>query len=151
MLVSLSHARHEAPPLDQDAVRKAAFAERLKSAMGHKGWGLSETARRASQLLGPDAKFGRAHVWHYLHGKAMPRDRQLRALAYALDVDPEQLLGSPSAHDDRTAATRLGTVRAHDQGDGTVFLDVVQLVRWETALAVLKVLHAPSESDRPLR
>lgn len=146
MLVSFA-ARHEGRRAgdNADAARRAVFAERLKAAMGRKGWGLSETARRASQVLGPGAKFGRAHVWHYLHGRAVPRARQLDALSRALDVEPDDLLGSaPEARGEAAAST----VRAHDQGDGTVFLEVVQRVSWETALEILRVLQTTSSRSR---
>jgi len=146
MLVRLA----EVGGADHDDGRKAAFSERLKAAMGRKGWGLSETARQASHLLGPDAKFGRAHVWHYLHRKAMPRARQLNALSRALEVDPHELLGfESSGQGEEMRPTPMGIVRAHDQGNGIVFLEVVQRVPWETALKILRLLHRPKSSDDP--
>ena len=144
MLVSLA-AGDERRGADEDAARRAAFAERLKAAMGRKGWGLSETARHTSRVLGPDAKFGRAHVWHYLHGRAVPRARQLDALSRALDVEPDDLLGSDPGPRGRPLT---GTVRAHDHGDGTVFLEVVQRVPWTTALEILRVLQTCSSRNR---
>src|SRR5918995_371884 len=120
MLVSLAEPPHVNQRPDDDATRRAAFPERLKAAMARKGWGLSETARQASQVLGPDAKFGRAHVWHYLHGRAMPRARQLRALSTALELEPHELLRStPPGRNEPGSTTTAGFIRAHDQGDGT--------------------------------
>ena len=149
MLVSLAEERRLDQPGGGDDMRKVAFAERLKAAMGRKGWGLSETARQASQLLGPDAKFGRAHVWHYLHRRAMPRARQLNALSKALDVGPDELLGSDSfSHPRALAAVPMGLVRAHDQGNGMVFLEVAQRVPWATALEILRVLQSSSSDSR---
>ncbi len=132
-----------ADPADQDSdLRKAAFSERLKAAMGRKGWGLSETARQTSQRLGPDAKFGRAHVWHYLHRRAMPRTRQLNALSQALEVEPHELLGfgAPPRPQEAYGSTS-GMVRALDHGDGTVFLEVAQRVSWEIALEILRIMQ----------
>ena len=148
MLVTLAEDRNaHHRPAGHD-MRKAAFAQRLKAAMGRKGWGLSETARQASQLLGPDAKFGRAHVWHYLHGKAVPRARQLNALSKALDVGPEDLLGShPSGQAEERPVAYRGIVRAHDQGNGTVFLEISQRLPWARALEILRVLQSSDSSD----
>jgi len=134
---------------EQDAVRRAAFAGRLKAAIDRKGWSLSQTARQASQVLGPDAKFGRAHVWRYLHQRAMPRERQLNALSHALEVEPNDLLALEPAPQGRGEATgRAGVVRAQDQGDGTVVLEIVQQVPWEIALKVLRVLKVEDEEPR---
>ena len=67
---------------------KADFADRLRSAIERKGWTMSETARRASHFLGDGDKFGRAHVWHYVQGKALPRVKYLEALSLALETSP---------------------------------------------------------------
>jgi transcriptional regulator with XRE-family HTH domain len=148
MLASLAEERNPDQGAAGHDIRRAAFAERLKEAMGRKGWGLSETARQASQLLGPHAKFGRAHVWHYLHARAVPRARQLNALSKALDIGPDELLGyEPSARNQEVASVPMGIVRAHDQGNGTVFLEVAQRVPWATALEILRALQS---SDSPL-
>ena len=150
MLVSLAEPRHVDQGPDEDAIRRAAFPERLKAAMARKGWGLSETARQASQVLGPDAKFGRAHVWHYLHGKAMPRARQLSALSRALELEPHELLRSAPAGRNEPSTT-AGFIRAHDQGDGTVLLEATQRVSWETAHEVMKVLASAAENSSSFR
>src|SRR5918994_89907 len=104
--VQLDHAR--------DYSRKAAFAERLKAAIDRRGWSLSETARHTASVLGPDAKFGRANLSHYLYGRALPRARHLAALSHALGVSPDDLLpgGAPSR-----VETLPGTptgIHAHD-------------------------------------
>ncbi len=98
-MLGVSPLRHSFKRAEHDNSRKAAFAERLKAAMERKGWDLSETARQTASVLGADAKFGRAHVWHYLHAKSMPRARQLSALSHALEVRPERTIavGAPAA------------------------------------------------------
>jgi transcriptional regulator with XRE-family HTH domain len=145
---------------------KVAFARRLRAAIERKGWTLSETARQTSDVLGRDAKFGRAHVWHYLNARAIPRARHLDALSQALQVKPDELLGStalshPEAHAGRGAsdspfATHPGAdslststtiVHAEDYGDGTAFLRVSQRVSWPTALKVMTLLKAPFRED----
>jgi transcriptional regulator with XRE-family HTH domain len=145
MLVSLADVVRPEPTIDAHNVRRAAFAERLRAAMARKGWGLSETARQASQLLGPDAKFGRAHVWHYIRGRAVPRARQLDALSRALEVEAHDLLSAePPRNAGAIPAAAPSIVRAQDEGDGTVFLEVCQRVPWSTALEILRVLPSSS-------
>ena len=159
---------HSPPPTsdrpDAHHPDKAAFAKRLRAAIERKGWTLSETARQTSDVLGADAKFGRAHVWHYLNGRAIPRARHLDALSQALQVQPHELLGStaPSlngrseardeaAHDLEGGATpytgSIAIVHAEDYGDGTAFLRISQRVPWPTALKVMTLLKAPYRED----
>ncbi len=116
--------------------RTDAFAERLKVAMDRNGWSLSETARQACRVLGPDAKFGRAHVWHYLHGRALPRHAHLSALSQSLGVE----LGTAPPSSRVEQDTRQSGARLQDLGDGDVLLEVYQRVTWETALQVLRAL-----------
>ena len=145
---------------------KAAFARRLRAAIERKGWTLSETARQTSDVLGGDAKFGRAHVWHYLNARAIPRARHLDALSQALQIPPHELLGStpPSSEQGAErraevapAAAQAGSeplvsstpvVHAEDYGDGTAFLRVSQRVSWPTALKVMTLLKAPFQDDK---
>jgi transcriptional regulator with XRE-family HTH domain len=131
--------------------------------MERKGWTLSETARQTSDVLGADAKFGRAHVWHYLNARAMPRARHLDALSQALQVKPHELLGFTAAmgegsdtRGDRNSITRpdetksVGTtqvVHAEDFGDGTALLHVSQRVSWTTALKVMMLLKTSVRDD----
>jgi transcriptional regulator with XRE-family HTH domain len=140
---------------------KAEFAKRLRAAIERKGWTLSETARQTSDLLGSDAKFGRAHVWHYLNGRAIPRARHLDALSQALQVKPHELLGSsapsgaqaepdlpgvggqPSEGGTAPYSGPLAIVHAEDYGDGTAFLQISQRVPWPIALKVMTLLKAP--------
>ena len=160
---------HSRPPSsdrpDAQHPDKAAFAKRLRAAIERKGWTLSETARQTSDLLGGDAKFGRAHVWHYLNGRAIPRARHLDALSQALQVKPHELLGStaPSGSDILSDAADEGVhstgggavpfsgpfaiVHAEDYGDGTAFLRISQRVPWPTALKVMTLLKAPYRDD----
>jgi transcriptional regulator with XRE-family HTH domain len=142
---------------------KADFADRLRSAIERKGWTMSETARRASHFLGDGDKFGRAHVWHYVQGKALPRVRYLEALSQALEMKPDELLpaemgGDPGprseasasaasgAHREGSGETAESMVHVRDYGDGTALLEVSQRVSWETAITVLRMLKAPSEA-----
>ena len=120
------------------------FAERLKLAMDRNGWSLSETARQAAKVLGPDAKFGRAHVWHYLNGRALPRRAQLSALSQALGVHEDELLGAP-VPSEVTQRGRVSGLSVDDLGDGHALLEVSQRVTWETALQVMRALKNDQE------
>lgn len=149
------------------AAQKADFADRLKTAIERKGWSMSETARRVSSFLGDGEKFGRAHIWHYVQGRALPRYRYLEALSLALNVRPDELMpvdltrerdgsapdGGPSgslvlgarpAGERAThfvgTSTPAGMVHVRDYGDGTALLEIAERVPWETALAVLQIL-----------
>lgn len=146
---------------------KADFADRLKTAIDKKGWSMSETARRASLFLSDGDKFGRAHVWHYVQGKALPRMKYLEALSLALQVRPDELMPaemipeSVAGNLNREKATAGfnaardvmgdnadGMVHVRDYGDGTALLQVSQRVSWETAIAVLRMLKANAEEDQ---
>ena len=156
------------------AGQKTDFADRLKAAIERKGWSMSETARRASSFLSEGDKFGRAHVWHYVQGRALPRVRYLEALSLALDVKPDELMPLEATRDgnvsspnglssapalaaergrrpagDKQAPTAAspssaGMVHVRDYGDGTVLLEVSERVPWDIALAVLQILKKNS-------
>jgi transcriptional regulator with XRE-family HTH domain len=153
--------------MDAKTAQKADFAVRLKAAIERKGWSMSETARRASGFLGKGEKFGRAHIWHYVQGRALPRARYLEALSLALEVRPDDLMpmdfarepveadvrGASAAISEAGRAQRsekasplsssvssAGMVHLRDYGDGTALLEVSERVPWETALAILQIL-----------
>lgn len=138
-------------PADPQAAVKADFAERLRAALNRKGWTPSEAVRQVSRFLTNGDKFGRAHMWQYLQGRALPRSRYLLALSRALDVDPGELLPErPVAPASLAPFSFAGTapsssspaevVHVRDYGDGTALLDVVQRVPWGTALKVIHIL-----------
>jgi len=154
------------PIMSARASLKADFADRLRTAIERKGWTMSETARRASHFLNDGDKFGRAHVWHYVQGKALPRAKYLEALSQALDVRPDELMPAeigadhsepatreeplvvapPAAARDNVSESADGMVHVRDYGDGTALLEVSQRVSWETAITVLRMLKAPTEA-----
>ena len=137
---------------DPHASIKADFAERLKAALNRKGWTASEAVRQVSRLLADGDKFGRAHMWQYLQGRALPRSRYLLGLRRALEVDPGELLPerpvplaspAPAFSFGAAAASANGpadVVHVRDYGDGTALLEVAQRVPWDTALQVIHIL-----------
>lgn len=141
---------------------KSEFAERLRAAIERKGWTTTEAARRVSHHLGRQDKFSRAHLWQYLQGKSLPRDRYLRALSRALDLRPEDLVpGTPppsrrsrAAAKPQHAATEKtkpvgsdapGIVHIRDYGDGTALVQISERVQWEMALAIIELLKGSSD------
>jgi hypothetical protein len=109
--------------------------------MARKGWSLSETARQTSRILGPDAKFGRAHMWHYLRVGTVPRGRYVEALSQSLGVEAAVLLGTAPPSSGPSAAEQAESrIRVEDVGDGFAQLNVLQRVPWETALEVMRAL-----------
>jgi transcriptional regulator with XRE-family HTH domain len=135
------------PDRAEDNSRKVAFAERLKAAIERRGWSLTETARQTASVLGTDAKFGRANLSHYLHGRSMPRARQLLALSHALGVRPDDLFPAGSLSRVEVISGTPTGIHALDQGDGTVTLEVSQRVPWQTALEVMRLLKLPSDGS----
>lgn len=145
---------------DPQSAAKANFAERLRAALQRKGWSESEAARQVSRHLENGDKFGRAHIWHYLRGRTLPRSRYLLALSRALEVDPSELLpdrtvplyeptrpslaGGPSG---APANDQADLVHVRDFGDGTAMLEVHKRMPWETALEVVQILKASSRRE----
>jgi transcriptional regulator with XRE-family HTH domain len=150
----------DTPDQDND---KATFAERLRAAIEEKGWTLSETARQASKLIGPDAKFGRAHIWHYLNARALPRARHLEALSRALGLHPRELLAPNRPREDEagepsSAASRgdkgigldgASVASVQDLGDSTALLEIHQRVPWAVALKVMSILKDTAPEPDP--
>ncbi|HEX2137071.1 MAG TPA: helix-turn-helix domain-containing protein [Microvirga sp.] len=141
--------------MDPQAAAKADFAERLRGAMERKGWSASEVARQVARHLETRDKFGRAHIWHYLQGRALPRSRYLLALSRALEVEPGELLpdrsvpiyepARPSVFEGRSGASsndQADLVHVRDFGDGTAMLEVHKRLPWETALQLIQILKA---------
>src|SRR5215211_7058735 len=77
---------------DGTVFAKSIFAERLKVQIEKKGWSLRRTAEEAARFLDEGAKFGPAHVWHYLQARTLPRPRYLMALSQALGIEPDELM-----------------------------------------------------------
>lgn len=83
------------PPKTTDHDRlKAEFAARLSRLMDEKGWNQSDMARAASRYLPNGEEFRRDNIHVYLAKTALPRQKQLVAIAKALGVPPGDLLPS---------------------------------------------------------
>jgi transcriptional regulator with XRE-family HTH domain len=137
------------------AERRRAFADQFRVELERTGWSLTETARRASQHLPDGRTLSYAHLWHYLHGRAVPRAANLEALAHAFGTDPRHLhsdyepeppvVAATVARERarETAPTADGLVRLQDCGDGTALLVIKERIPWRTAVEVLSLLTPP--------
>ena len=80
------------PKPNQRDQLKAEFATRLGRLLTEKGWNQSDLARAASQHLPKGEEFRRDNIHVYLNETALPRPKQLNAIAAALNVAAEDLL-----------------------------------------------------------
>jgi hypothetical protein len=141
---------------DSDGGARAALASTFRSAMESKGWSISETARQASRFLTDGQRFGRAHVWHYIHGKALPRPHHLRALLSALELEPESIrelagsdIGLRAADESARNRAAIPVQQARepslcvaDAGEGKALLRIEAVVPWPVALVILNELKS---------
>jgi transcriptional regulator with XRE-family HTH domain len=141
------------------AERRRAFADQFRVELERTGWSLTETARRASQHLPDGRTLSYAHLWHYLHGRAVPRAANLEALAHAFGTDPRHLHSDYEPEPAGTAAASAGERRARDEaapaleglvrlqdcGDGTALLVIKERIPWRTAVEVLSLLTPARE------
>ena len=116
-------------------LRKAEFAQRLARLLDQKGWSQSDLARAASQHLPKGEEFRRDNVHVYLNQSALPRPKQLNAIAKALDVSPNDLL--PGV---QHAESLPYSMQPALDDPGTAWLKVDKKVPMRTALAVLALL-----------
>jgi transcriptional regulator with XRE-family HTH domain len=71
---------------------KAAFGQRLRSAIDERGLTVAETARRMRTHLPKGESISIVGVLHYLNGRSLPRLRYLDALSLTLGVDKSELI-----------------------------------------------------------
>ena len=117
--------------------RKAEFAKRLAEAMEDRGWNQSELARAAAKHLPEDQEFRRDNVHVYLSQRALPRPKQLVALAKALGMSPEKLL--PGVQHARTDPP--WSMEPVIGEPGKAHLRVAVRVPMRTALEILTILE----------
>jgi transcriptional regulator with XRE-family HTH domain len=138
------------PPVDPQADLKANFAARLRAAIARKGWTATVVVHHVSRSLGNGNKFSRAHLCHYLHGRALPRPRYLLALSHTLGVEPRELLPDrPDLTDSPMAPPPwVDMVQVRDDSQGTALLEISHRLPWQTAVKVIRILKS-GETSRP--
>jgi transcriptional regulator with XRE-family HTH domain len=142
--------RTVSPPVDPLAGLKADFAARLRAAIARKGWTATVVVHHVSRSLGNGNKFGRSHLCHYMHGRALPRPRYLMALSRALGVEPRELLPDrPDLTDTSTSRSAcVDMVQVRDDSQGTALLEMSHRMPWQTAVKVMRILKS-GETSRP--
>lgn len=123
------------------------FANRLHALRTAKGWSQSDLAREIwgeiELASGKRAAKNRDRISSYEMGKGWPDPHNLKALAKALDVSPEELapdiVGATVEHQFPEIA--LTSVAGHLD---KVMLRVNKLVSFETATRVMALLSEPS-------
>jgi transcriptional regulator with XRE-family HTH domain len=96
------------------AISKAEqFSARLKAAMDKKGLNGADLVLEATKAAG--TKIGRHRIQLFMHGEALPTAEEAAALATALGVDPDILVGAnaalPAALRKRYTSTATGESR----------------------------------------
>jgi len=141
-------------PGQSAAAVRPTLARHFEGAMTRKGWSIGETARQASQFLADGQRFGRAQIWHYVRGAAVPRSHHLEALVRALELDPSSIRvltgsgagpASSPATDARPGRSETPFLEASDAGQGNAFLNIRAEVPWPTALEVLEQIGSVLE------
>jgi hypothetical protein len=124
-------------PDSRDTIR-AEFAQRLARHLADRSWNQSDLARAASKHLPKGAEFRRDNISVYVNGNALPRPKQLNAIAKALGVAPGDLL--PSAGTAGREVLMPFSMRPVDGEQGMAWLQVDMKVPMRKALAVLSLL-----------
>lgn len=124
------------PKQKERDLQKAEFARRLERHMNDKGWTQAELARAASQYIPKGEEFRRDNVSVYLNKLALPRPKQLNAIAKALGVTPDDLLPGVR-HAGQAMPYSMHPVA---EEAGMAWLQVDMKVKMRTALAVLAML-----------
>jgi transcriptional regulator with XRE-family HTH domain len=129
-------ARRTIKPIGSDE-RLKTFAQRLNRAMLEKGWTGAELAREATKHAPKGTELGRHLISAYSRAANEPTDINLKAIAAALGVKPEDLLPPlPGEGESAQYATATSTL------DGKTRLVVDAEVDAETALKVLGMVRS---------
>lgn len=118
---------------------KQEFGKRLYNLMLRKGWHQSELARQAD--------LPRDSISVYIRGRSLPTPLNLRQLAAALDVTPEELLPNyvESAIDDDQPSLEL---KVSPNMPDQAWLRINRLVSVRAALKIMDVLENDNVADR---
>lgn len=125
------------PRPDERDHLKAELSARLVREMTTRSWTQADLARAAERHMPKGEEFRRANVSSYVNKLALPRPKQLTALAKALGMDPRDLLPGGSASEDRLP---FSMHPAKDE-PGMAWLQVDTKVSMRTALAILGMLE----------
>lgn len=107
--------------------------------MADRGWSQADLARAAEKHLPKGEEFRRDNVSVYVNEVALPRPKQLNALAKALGMTPADLM--PGASGTTGAAVKMPySMRPMESDPRRAWLQVDMEVPMSKALAVLSLL-----------
>lgn len=113
---------------------KEEFGEKLRHYMNKRGWNQSDLAREAD--LRRDA------ISTYVRGKVWPDPSNLRKLADALDVAPNDLIPGMSDAPSNSSRQTSPQVEIQQTGADEIFLRINRSVSLEQAAQILAILKA---------
>jgi transcriptional regulator with XRE-family HTH domain len=119
------------------------FARRLHTLLAQGGMSQSDLARAiwgpGTDPRGYNVAKNRDRIVHYLRGRSLPNPENLRKMAEALGVTPEELMPPTSAAvDDENPAVSISMVGGHP---GRAHLVVNKLVSMKLALQIGELLN----------
>jgi transcriptional regulator with XRE-family HTH domain len=112
---------------------KEEFGEKLRHYMNQRGWNQSDLARESD--LRRDA------ISTYVRGKVWPDPSNLRKLADALQVAPNDLIKGMSDVPN-SSSSRTPMVEIQQTGENEIFLRINRSVSLEQAAQILAILKA---------
>ena len=124
------------PKANERDLVKAEFASRLARHLEDRSWNQSDLARAAGKFLPKGETFRRDNIHVYLNELALPRPKQLMAIAKALGIKPEDLLPGVS-HAEKLPYS----MRPVSDEPNMSWLQVDMKVPMRKALAVLSLLE----------
>lgn len=122
-------------PSPRDLLKRE-FSNRLSKILADRSWSQADLARAAEKHLPKGEEFRRDNVNVYVRGLALPRPKQLNAIAKALGMTAEDLLPGGA----REGASLPYSMRPVDGDAGHAWLQVDMKVPMRKALAVLAML-----------
>jgi transcriptional regulator with XRE-family HTH domain len=122
--------------MENPSMAKAAFAKKLRKLMDDRGMSQSDLARAAQKYLPDGRLFRRDNISVYVNERALPRPKQLNAIAKALRVDPNDLLPET----DRNGVSVPYSIQPVPGEPGQSHLLVNMKVPMRTAISILALL-----------
>lgn len=127
------------PKLNERDLLRAEFSKRLAKHLADRGWSQADMARAAEKHLPKGEGFRRDNISVYLNRVALPRQKQLVAMAKALGVAPADLMPGVSSSG-RSGVKMPYSMRPMEGEPNQAWLQVDMQVPMRKALAVLSLL-----------